>query len=175
MAYEPNEAAAQRVTENIMTAIARPVNLKGRETFISASIGISLFPDDGDTTDLLIKDANTAMYSAKATRKNNHLFYKAEMSVEAEQRFQVANELRLALEKAQFELHYQPLISLDSNAIVGVEALTRTGTADRPQGIPCEYRHGRLRHRLFLAGRAEETAHRKPEDRSHLHTGAAGG
>jgi len=125
MAYEPNEAAAQRVTENIMTAIARPVNLKGRETFISASIGISLFPDDGDTTDLLIKDANTAMYSAKATRKNNYLFYKAEMSVEAEQRFQVANELRLALEKAQFELHYQPLISLDSNAIVGVEALIR--------------------------------------------------
>lgn len=109
----------------IMEGIQAPIHLGDTEIALSASIGIALYPDDGQTFDALLQKAETAMYTAKEAGRNAYRFFDESMSTEAVANLALRNGLRRALEQNQFVLHYQPQIDLASGAVIGVEALIR--------------------------------------------------
>ena len=109
----------------VLTAVAEPVQLGSEAVQVAASVGIALFPHDGDDADPLLKAADSAMYHAKASGRNRFAFFDAGMARRAEERLFLEQGLRRALELEQFELHYQPLIELASGALIGAEALLR--------------------------------------------------
>ncbi|OEC34086.1 diguanylate cyclase [Pseudomonas sp. 21C1] len=122
------EAALTRaihVAEQILSSLARPFILEGREFFVTASIGIALAPQDGNELSQLMKNADTAMYHAKERGKNNFQFYQADMNASALERLELESDLRHALEQGEFVLHYQPQFSGDGKRLTGVEALLR--------------------------------------------------
>jgi EAL domain-containing protein (putative c-di-GMP-specific phosphodiesterase class I) len=109
----------------MLAALSEPYRIDELELYVSASIGIVTYPDDGTTADDLLKNADTAMYRAKDCGRNNYQFFKAEMNVHALERQSLENDLRHALERREFVLHYQPKVNLRTHAITGVEALIR--------------------------------------------------
>lgn len=119
----PQDAA--HVAETLRTALALPHLIDGHELHVSLSIGISVFPDDGSDVDVLMQNADAAMYYAKANGRNNYQFFKPDMNARAVRRQLVESSLRRALKRGEFLLHYQPKIDLASGAITGVEALVR--------------------------------------------------
>jgi diguanylate cyclase (GGDEF)-like protein len=121
----PDPAAAARVASRVIAALAMPFELQGQEIFVSASVGIASYPHDGASADMLLTSADMAMYSAKNSGRNTWQFYLAEMNEKAAHRLRIENQLRLALERRQFTLHYQPKAALASGAIEGFEALLR--------------------------------------------------
>jgi diguanylate cyclase (GGDEF)-like protein len=120
---EPADAAL--VARNIITKLSEPFEYAGRSAFVSASVGIALFPGDGKEADELLRHADLAMYTAKHAGRGQTAFFEASMTADAGRRFELARELREALTGAQFELHYQPQLDLRSGRIVGAEALIR--------------------------------------------------
>lgn len=114
-----------KVAEKILHSFNDPLRVLHHEFFVSTSIGISIFPNDGRTPETLIKNADTAMYRAKEAGGNNFQFYSKDMSERFSQRLALENELRKALIANQIEVFYQPQIDLSSGNIVGVEALAR--------------------------------------------------
>ncbi len=120
-----NPDDAEQIARKIVHTLQAEFNIDGKEIFISASIGISIFPNDGDDVDSTIKAADIAMYQVKNKGKNNHCFYSAELSKNVLERFTMENQLRRALERNQFEVYYQPQISLVTGDIIGAEALIR--------------------------------------------------
>jgi diguanylate cyclase (GGDEF)-like protein/PAS domain S-box-containing protein len=113
------------VSECILEAMRPAFYLNGHETFISTSIGISIYPDDGTDVETLLKHADTAMYRAKENGKNNYQFFTPQMNVNAKQRMLMEGSLRHAVERGELRLFYQPQIHLASGHIVGAEALLR--------------------------------------------------
>lgn len=120
---ERNQAA--KVSERILTAFSKPLKLDGEEFFVTTSIGISMYPDDGDDQETLIKHADTAMYLAKERGKNNYQFYTSSLHGLASRKMELENGLRKALEQDQFVLYYQPQVELATGKMAGVEALIR--------------------------------------------------
>jgi len=120
---QPQDAA--HVAETLRAALAMPQLIDGHELHVTPSIGISVFPDDGDNVDTLMQNADTAMYHAKANGRNTYQFFKAEMNARAVRRLVVEGGLRRALKQEEFLLHYQPKIDLATGAIMGAEALIR--------------------------------------------------
>jgi len=115
----------ERVAEKILRELGMPLALEGREWYIGASIGISIFPKDGDNLGTLLKNADTAMYRAKNEGRNRLCFFDATMAEQAALRLTLETALRLAIEHQAFTLHYQPQVDLASGRVVGVEALIR--------------------------------------------------
>lgn len=113
------------VALRMMANIAKPFIIQDQTIFVTASIGIALYPDDGDTPELLIKNADTAMYEAKEQGKNSYRFYNPHMNTTSSRKLELEQGLRRAVEHEQFLLHYQPKIKMDTREIVGVEALIR--------------------------------------------------
>ncbi len=113
------------VAEKIITELALPHSTQGKELFSSASVGIALYPDDGRTSDELLRKADTAMYYAKNNNKNMMKFYTAELDTLMGSQIELQNSLRKALDRHEFEIHYQPIAALSSGRVVGVEALLR--------------------------------------------------
>ncbi len=113
------------VAQKILTTLAEPFLLMQQELHITSSIGISLYPDDGDDTQTLIKNADIAMYRAKELGKDNYQFYTADLNARALENIQLENALRHALARDELVLHYQPQIDVESGRIVGMEALIR--------------------------------------------------
>lgn len=120
---QPQDAA--HVAETLRTALAEPHLIDGHELYVTPSIGISVFPDDGGNVDTLMQNADTAMYQAKANGRDTYRFFKTEMNARAVRRLVVEGGLRRALKQKEFLLHYQPKIDLASGAIIGAEALIR--------------------------------------------------
>ena len=116
---------AATVAKRIVAAIGDVHRLDGQNLNITTSIGITVFPADGDDADSLIKNADTAMYQAKENGRNGIQFFRPEMNVRAVQRQSLEQDLRLALGRGEFVLHYQPKIDLASGAVIGAEALIR--------------------------------------------------
>jgi len=119
----PQDAAL--AAEKILIALSRPFLIEGRQLHTSTSIGISVFPADGTDAGALIKHADTAMYHAKERGRNNYQFFGQDMHARAVERQLIESNLRLALERHEFTLHYQPKLDLASCKITGVEALLR--------------------------------------------------
>ena len=111
--------------ENILAALNEPHRFDQLELNISASIGIVTYPDDGTTAERLLKNADAAMYQAKQCGRNNYQFFKSEMNELALARRGLESDLRQALERGEFVLHYQPKVDLCTGTITGVEALLR--------------------------------------------------
>ena len=116
---------AARVAQKIITAFAAPFDLHDREMFVTASVGVTLFPDDGRDAEVLLKNADIAMYRAKERGRNNYQPYSPDMNKRALQRLSLETSLRRALERNELVLHYQPQIDLRAGTVSGVEALLR--------------------------------------------------
>ncbi len=116
---------AARVAEKIIAGFVPPAQIAGHELRISTSIGISLYPEDGDEAYALMKRADTAMYNAKRSGRNQFHFFSARLSEAAQRLFLIEHRLVTALEKGQFSLVYQPLVDYGRHAVSGVEALLR--------------------------------------------------
>jgi diguanylate cyclase (GGDEF)-like protein len=113
------------VAQKIVDAMAQPVRFDGKEIFITPSIGIATFPADGKDGEALVKNADAAMLRAKQGGRNSFKFYAASMNERALEKLQLETDLRRALERNEFFLHYQPKVSLAGGQVTGVEALLR--------------------------------------------------
>ncbi|MCW8878295.1 MAG: EAL domain-containing protein [Kangiellaceae bacterium] len=118
-----NDAAM--VADKILKEIAKPILLENTEVVVTGSIGISTYPIDGADADTLLKNADSAMYRAKAKGKNNNQFFTAEMNALAQERLALENDMRKALENNEFVLHFQPQFDINTKDIIGCEALVR--------------------------------------------------
>jgi diguanylate cyclase (GGDEF)-like protein len=125
--------------QKMLAAIALPHHIDQQDLHISASIGISIYPDDGMDAETLIKHADTAMYQAKDKGGTTYAFFEQEMTAHAIARQSTEASLRLALERREFVLHYQPLIDLHSGTIVGIEALVRWRHPQRGLLAPADF------------------------------------
>ena len=121
----PNSQAAMKIAQKIVNETGRSYVVSGHELFTTASIGISMYPADGHDVETLLRNADTAMYQAKDRGGNNFQFFAPEMHAVAVKRLSLENELRNALRRDEFLLHYQPIASLRTGQIVGAEALLR--------------------------------------------------
>lgn len=116
---------AKIIAKKVIDSLHTEFIIDGKEFFIGASIGISIYPNHGREVDDLLKAADIAMYQVKNEGKNNYRFYSAELSENAVERFTLESMLRRAMERNQFEVYYQPQVSLATGNIVGAEALIR--------------------------------------------------
>ncbi len=120
-----NVKQAEQLAERILKKFQQPVTIKSRDIFITPSIGISLYPDDGESPPELLRNADTAMEMAKARGGNTHCHWHSEMDTQAVQNLHLENDLRKAVANGDLFNHYQPQIDLTNGIIVGMEALAR--------------------------------------------------
>ncbi|MFC0252141.1 sensor domain-containing protein [Massilia consociata] len=147
VAYCANgQAAAARIADKLLEVLTAPVTVGGIDVIAGASIGISMYPQDAQTREMLFQTADTAMYRAKGAGRNRYRFFEAEMTVATQVRMALEVSLRPALARGEFELHYQPRIDLADMALYGMEALIRWNHPER----------GRVPPQQFI-GIAEET------------------
>jgi diguanylate cyclase (GGDEF)-like protein/PAS domain S-box-containing protein len=133
----PEDAA--RSARKLLLSLTAPHSIGGQDLRIDASIGISVYPEDGEDAETLIKNADMAMYHAKERGRNNFQFFKPEMNLKAVERQSLEGSLRCALERQEFLLHYQPKVNLITGEITGVEALIRWQRTDRRLVPPSEF------------------------------------
>jgi diguanylate cyclase (GGDEF)-like protein len=115
----------EEVAQKLLQSIAAPVNAEGRPISVAASIGIALFPNDGATPEALIKHADTAMYLAKSRGRAQYRFFDLSLATSAYAALVMESELAQALQREEFELHFQPQVSARDGTVVGAEALIR--------------------------------------------------
>ncbi len=111
--------------QRVMQTISRPIPVEEKEFSLSCSIGVAVFPNDGETAELLIERADMAMYRAKETGRDNFQFFTAELNERLIERMRIEEALRDAVERQEFELYYQPQVDLASGRVIGAEALIR--------------------------------------------------
>ncbi len=128
-------ASAQKILETL----SRPVRLAEKELFSTASIGISMYPNDADNVDSLLKNADVAMYAAKEKGRNTYQFFSEEMNVQVVEKLGLETRLRLALKRDEFYLAYQPQLNLQTGKITGLEALLRWRHPDAGQVPPLAF------------------------------------
>ena len=133
----PVDAAS--VAAKIVESLAEPILVGDHQLHTSPSIGISVFPCDGADADTIMRNADTAMYHAKALGRNNFQFYAEEMNRNASERLNIESRLRHALARNEFELHYQPQLDIQGTQVVGVEALLRWNPADGRSVPPARF------------------------------------
>lgn len=129
----------QHVADLLLLGFQQPFVIENLELFTTASIGISVYPDDGMDVDVLSRCADIAMYKAKEKGKNRSETYNSAINSLTFERLSMENELRKALERGEFELHYQPQIDLEKDEIYGVEALIRWRTPERGLVPPADF------------------------------------
>jgi len=122
---QQREMGIRHIGERIIESFSKPFIIEGHELSVTASLGFAIYPKDGDDSNTLMRHADVAMYRSKKEGKNTFCFYSPEMSANAMMRMNVETELRYALEKEEFQLHYQPIVDTKTNKIVKAEALLR--------------------------------------------------
>jgi diguanylate cyclase (GGDEF)-like protein/PAS domain S-box-containing protein len=127
------------VAQKILNSLARPFDLEGNEAYITASIGISVFPADGEDAETLLKNADLAMYRSKEMTRNAYCFFTAEMNRRSVAKLQLYTDLRRAIERREFVLHYQPKVDLREGQLLGVETLLRWNHPQRGVVTPEEF------------------------------------
>jgi diguanylate cyclase (GGDEF)-like protein/PAS domain S-box-containing protein len=130
---------AGTVARRIVESLAQSFSIEGREIFVTVSVGIAIFPVDGDSVDALLKNADSAMYHAKEEGRNNFQFYSNSLNAAANERLILEGELRHAIEREEFEVYYQPQVDLRTNGIIGVEAVVRWQHPQRGLLAPAEF------------------------------------
>ncbi len=128
-----------KVSKRILNILSQPFRLDGYEVFVTASIGIAVYPNDGEDMNTLLKNADTAMYQAKERGKNNFQFYKHTMNADAGEKLTFESNLRKALEKQEFLVYYQPRMDIQTGKIIGTEALVRWKHPERGLVNPSEF------------------------------------
>lgn len=128
-----------RVAEKILANFKQPLLIEEQDLFITPSIGISMFPNDGKNAEDLLKNADSAMYRAKESGRNSYQFYRADMNAQAQERLGLENDLRMAVERNELLMYYQPKVSLHDNKIVAAEALIRWNNPQRGFVPPGEF------------------------------------
>ena len=127
------------MANNMQHALEEPFLVDGHEITITASIGISLYPKDGNNAETLLKQADTAMYRAKEMGRNHIQYYSHEMNIRSLERLVMQQQLRRAILHEEFELHYQPIVAFDNDSIVTVEALLRWRHPERGLLSPIDF------------------------------------
>ncbi len=120
-----NAEASATISQSILDALKPAFNLEGRQLHLSSSIGISLYPYDGEDAETLVRNADAALYRAKQKGRNNYQFYTAAMNAQASELLLLENELHHALSHQEFEVYYQPQVNTTTREITGMEALVR--------------------------------------------------
>jgi diguanylate cyclase (GGDEF)-like protein len=118
-------SASQKVARRILELLTEPFTINRQELFVSASVGIALFPNDGVSVDELMKNADIAMYHAKKSGRNNYQYFSGKLNKEALFKVKIESKLRHALDKDELEVYYQPQMAFSSGRIIGAEALLR--------------------------------------------------
>ncbi len=134
-----NAHDAAMVAQNLLRDLAPPYLVDGRELHVSASVGITLYPDDGRDGDVLMQNADVAMYHVKDGGRNNYQFFAATMNQQANRRLAIEHDLRLAIRRGELELHYQPQIDLARREVCAVEALVRWRHPEHGLLLPDEF------------------------------------
>jgi diguanylate cyclase (GGDEF)-like protein/PAS domain S-box-containing protein len=129
-------AAASKLADRFLEAMKQPVDLDGQESYITASIGIALYPSDTEESDDLIKHAHRAMCRSKEMGRGGYCFYAGELAKRQQKLLSLNSQLHRALEREEFCLHYQPIVDLEQGHIVGVEALLRWDSPERGMVSP---------------------------------------
>ena len=130
---------AGEIAQRCIDAFSYPFKLETFQVVVTPSIGIACYPDDGETAEMLLKNADTAMYHAKKKGRENFVFYAPEMSTLAYAKLALENRLRTALDQSQFLLHYQPKIDSKTGQLTGVEALLRWNHPDQGLIVPDDF------------------------------------
>jgi diguanylate cyclase (GGDEF)-like protein len=113
------------IAEQVLIVLAKPLRLEEHEVFVTGSLGISVYPNDGADARTLLKNADAAMYRAKDSGKNTYQFFAAEMNTQTFERLVMENSMRQALERREFELYFQPQVNAKTRELAGVEVLLR--------------------------------------------------
>ena len=127
------------VARKLLSSLAQPITLNGYELTVTASMGISLYPDDSNSGQELIRDADTAMYQAKGAGRNTYHFYTRDLNRRALEMLSIESALRRAIECQEFVLHYQPQVDLRSGRIIGAEALIRWNHPEKGLVMPGKF------------------------------------
>ncbi len=127
------------VAQRLVDTLADPVTVQGTEVFVGGSVGVAMYPDDGNDIDTLLMNADTAMYRAKAAGRGAFQMYDRSMNERALERLRMETRLRRALERDEFVLHYQPRVDVVTGRIVGAEALIRWQHPERGLLPPAEF------------------------------------
>jgi diguanylate cyclase (GGDEF)-like protein len=131
--------AIDRLAENLIEAVARPLVIDGNELVPSTSVGIAIAPFDGENGGTLLRNADLALYRAKEAGRGTFAFFEESLNRRAQERRKLETDLRLALERGEFELYYQPLFDLENDAIGSFEALIRWNHPERGLVSPVEF------------------------------------
>ncbi|WP_165767892.1 EAL domain-containing protein [Virgibacillus indicus] len=135
----PDNEAAASLAESLIAEFEKPIDIDGYEIFVSVSIGISVFPENGTTPQDLLKHADSAMYLIKEKNHNNYKVFESSISEKLKTMFSMDAELRQALSRNQFELHYQPQKDLRTGKVAGMEALLRWNHPERGYIPPLDF------------------------------------
>jgi diguanylate cyclase (GGDEF)-like protein/PAS domain S-box-containing protein len=130
---------ASLVAQKVLNALRRPLALGATEQHVSASVGISLYPEDGRDAQTLMKNADTAMFHGKSLGKNTYQFFTSQMNIAVKRRMTLESALRRAVMQKDFVLHYQPQINLETGEVIAVEALVRWKTEDSGTVMPGDF------------------------------------
>jgi len=129
----------EQIAKTVIAKLAEPFKLGADEAFISASVGVTLYPDDASELDVLFKNADQAMYAAKAAGRNRVHYFTSELQVAAETRRRLTSDLRTALQAEQFQVYYQPIVDLATGEIYKAEALIRWMHPERGTISPLDF------------------------------------
>ena len=135
----PQLVQAAALAQRIIDGIKEPFEIDGHQLFINASIGISLFPGDALSAEQLLRNADSALFKAKSTGRDGYALYTEELTAHAQQRVEIAFELRRALEQQELRVYYQPVHDLKTSRLIGVEALVRWDHPQRGLISPAEF------------------------------------
>ena len=127
------------IAQKLLAAVSRPVNVNGRAVEVTASIGIACYPEDGEDSEILLRNADTAMYRVKELGRNGFQLCTAELTSQAAARISLESGLKAALDGEELAVHYQPLVSLVSGRIVGLEALLRWNRGEKGLILPATF------------------------------------